>query len=57
MPEFGLGNQRSTIRIIRRRAALLEVRIEDRFAGRATCGPGHLGESRFSIYSTGDVVF
>jgi hypothetical protein len=45
MPEFGLGNQRSTIRIIRRRAALLEVRIEDRFAARATCGPGHLGES------------
>jgi hypothetical protein len=27
---FGLGNQHSTIRIIRRHAALLEIRIEDR---------------------------
>ena len=42
---FGLGSQRSAIRIIRRHATLLEVRIEDRLAGRAPAPPGYLGES------------
>jgi hypothetical protein len=32
---LGLGNQHSTIRIIRRYSALLEIQIEDRLSGRA----------------------
>jgi hypothetical protein len=38
-------------------AALLEVRIEDRFAGRAPPGLGHLENQGFSRNSYDDVVF
>jgi hypothetical protein len=38
-------------------AALLEVRIEDRVAGRAPARLPYLGESRFSKNSSDDVLF
>jgi hypothetical protein len=45
---FGLGSQHSTIRIIRRRATLLDVRIEDHLSGPVPACLPYLGESAVS---------
>ena len=48
------GSRRTTMFGV---AALLEVRIEDRLAGRAPAPSGYLRESEFSIKSYDDVLY